>query len=433
MKTNYQVSSHVKSKYNAAIRAICGDKSRYVTDPEKDFTRNRLLGFKDTFCVLLQMDKGTTYSEVQKYFNTAQIPTTTAFFKRQSKITVEAYKDMFETFTNCFYHKMKTFKGYRVLAVDGSVVMTPLNKKDPDLYRKNNTCSIYVNSTHDVLNNIYTDIDIENSFKSDERDSFIRMFERCSYKEKCIWMADRGYEAANVFAHVIEGKSKFVFRVRDINSNSTLGKYHLPNEEFDIDIIKVVAETMKSVKEVPIPEGAVVTHMYGKRFDFFTEEKRYYELKLRVVRFETIDGKHQAIITNIPREEMSTYEIKELYHKRWGIETAFRHLKYNVGLNYFHSMKKDMIKKEIYARVIVYNFVGLIVCQLKIKEKIDRKLDYKINTAAAIVICKAYIDKHGSRHNVDLAIAKNLSAIRPNRPSTRRGRHEHKAKGFQHR
>ena len=49
-------------------------------------------------------------------------------------------------------------------------------------------------------------------------------------------------------------------------------------------------------------------------------------------------------------------EIKELYHKRWGIETSFRELKYAIGLSALHSKKRESIKQEIYARLLLYNF-----------------------------------------------------------------------------
>lgn len=34
---------------------------------------------------------------------------------------------------------------------------------------------------------------------------------------------------------------------------------------------------------------------------------------------------------------------------RWGIETAFRELKYTIGITAFHAKKRELIKQEIYA------------------------------------------------------------------------------------
>lgn len=45
-------------------------------------------------------------------------------------------------------------------------------------------------------------------------------------------------------------------------------------------------------------------------------------------------------MTNLDRTEFPLEEIKELYNKRWGIETSFRELKYAIGLNALHSKKK---------------------------------------------------------------------------------------------
>ena len=50
---------------------------------------------------------------------------------------------------------------------------------------------------------------------------------------KAIFIADRGYESFNTFAHVIHSGQKFLIRMKDTGSNGIPGAYDLPNEEFD--------------------------------------------------------------------------------------------------------------------------------------------------------------------------------------------------------
>ena len=40
------------------------------------------------------------------------------------------------------------------------------------------------------------------------------------------------------------------------------------------------------------------------------------------------------------------------YHARWGIETAFRELKYGFGLVNLHGKNDDFVKQEIFAAML---------------------------------------------------------------------------------
>jgi hypothetical protein len=55
-------------------------------------------------------------------------------------------------------------------------------------------------------------------------------------------------------------------------------------------------------------------------FDFFEDDNPYYEVSYRVVRFK-LNGseEYESIITNLPRDEFSPDEIKDLYHLRWSV------------------------------------------------------------------------------------------------------------------
>ncbi|MGN8857642.1 transposase, partial [Catenibacterium mitsuokai] len=64
------------------------------------------------------------------------------------------------------------------------------------------------------------------------------------------------------------------------------------------------------------------------RFDYMSKEDPWYEFNCRIVRFKITEDTYECIITNLDRTEFSSEDIKELYNKRWGIETSFRHVKY---------------------------------------------------------------------------------------------------------
>lgn len=98
-------------------------------------------------------------------------------------------------------------------------------------------------------------------------------------------------------------------------------------------------------------------------------ENRYYDITLRIVHFKLTDETYECLITNLPQEDYPGETLKELYAKRWGIETSFRELKYAIGVTAFHAKKAEYIKQEIRARMILYNFCEIITAYITVSDK----------------------------------------------------------------
>lgn len=68
------------------------------------------------------------------------------------------------------------------------------------------------------------------------------------------------------------------------------------------------------------------------------------------------DGSVETLITNLEPEQFPPAVLKQLYARRWGIETSFRQLKYTVGMVHLHSKKPELILQEIFSAFILFNF-----------------------------------------------------------------------------
>ncbi|MCU6748176.1 transposase [Faecalicatena acetigenes] len=86
---------------------------------------------------------------------------------------------------------------------------------------------------------------------------------------------------------------------------------------------------------------------------------QFYKLSFRIVRFKITENTYETVLTNLSRMEYPAKTIKDLYARRWGMETSFRNFKYTVGMLNFHSKKVVCIKQEIYAHLIMYNFAEM--------------------------------------------------------------------------
>lgn len=86
------------------------------------------------------------------------------------------------------------------------------------------------------------------------------------------------------------------------------------------------------------------------QFDYIKDASDVlYPISFRVVRFAVKKGLYETVITNLPADQFPPQLLRELYHKRWGIETSFRDLKYTLALTHFHAKKRPFIEQEIFS------------------------------------------------------------------------------------
>lgn len=86
-------------------------------------------------------------------------------------------------------------------------------------------------------------------------------------------------------------------------------------------------------------------------------------VKITLVKY-FIDGHKYMNLINF---EANILEIKDLYAKRWGVETSFRRLKTNLNLECSHSMTPELYCQEIEARILLDT-----ICQ-EINKCVDKK------------------------------------------------------------
>ena len=141
-------------------------------------------------------------------------------------------------------------------------------------------------------------------------------------------------------------------------------------------------------------------------------------MRLRVVRFQVSEGIFENIVTNLPDEDFSLEQIKEIYRLRWGIETSFRDLKHTIGTINFHSKSPESIEFEILCRMTLYNFCTIITMEVPIKKKTE-KWEYQVNLSMAIKICFAFLSDHAAPGNVEGLIGQYILPVRPDRTYAR--------------
>lgn len=410
-------SSSLKKTLNKLIAVQSNNKSEYLVSPEKDFTRNRDISYEDVIKMTLTSGARSLRNELMNFYNYKKTVTTSAFCQQRSKIKKEAFINLFYSF-NSTLKRDKNYKGFRLLACDGSQIRTPMITDNPDYYLQgyqspdNNNAYFHLNAFYDLCNNFYEDVIIEPEHIRKEKDSMIKMIMRDTSNIPTIYIADRGYESYNLMAHIHSRKQYFVIRIKDFNIGGIAQMFPKPEqEEFDQQFTRIF--TRHSDKKYKEKYGKYIWIRHKYNIDFFTPDHDMFEMSFRIIRIKISDDNYECIVTNLPKENFSTSNIKELYNKRWGIETSFKELKYSTALLYFHSKKEELLHQEIYAKLIMYNFSQAIIRHI-IPAKKNRQYKYKVNHTMTEQLCALFL-RGVTSIDIESIIQTTLLPVRPNR------------------
>lgn len=249
-------AAKLKKLLKTTIRDMARNKEQFTQSPGKDFTRNRKLDFASVISVLLSMSGGSTASGLMDYFKfNPATASTSAFVQQRAKLkpdAPDAMEYLFRRFTQESPAK-KTFRGYRLLAVDGSDLQIFANPNDEESYYPGSNGQhpyslLHLNALYDLENQIYTDARIQKSHKKNEHKALTEMIDRSAIAF-AILLADRGYEGYNNMAHLQEKGWKYLIRIKSA-SRCMFSGFDLPKaDEFDLPVeLSLTCRQTKDVK-----------------------------------------------------------------------------------------------------------------------------------------------------------------------------------------
>jgi len=417
----FNYPNFLRDRLVSKIHNLSVSDPNFVKNPGKDFTRNRKLPFSDIIQIIIHMGGNTIFKELLETKGyAADVATTSAFVQQRGKILPAAFEHIFRNFLPAD-SKMKRHLGYRLFAIDGSDLCIAFNPADYDTLHRNqhkNFNLLHMNAMYDLCNHIYTDAILQTVRTFDERRALCDMVDRSPVNGKAIVLGDRGFENYNCFAHIERKGWNYVIRVKDIHSNGILSGLPLPDGEFDITVTRLL--TRKMTKKIKSDKRYRFMPQH-QIFDFLPPgSEGEFQISFRIVRFRLNSGDYASVITNLPPEEFNPTQIRELYAKRWGIETSFRTLKHTIGLTNFHTKKRGFIEQEVFARLIMYNFCEMVTSHIVISQA-DRRFDYRVNFTVAVHVCRRYLrsEPNAPPLDVEALIRKNIAPIRPDRLYTR--------------
>ncbi|RGE17115.1 IS4 family transposase [Desulfotomaculum sp. OF05-3] len=412
------IQPYILDELDAVIDQTVANIGLYTKNPS-DFTRNRKLNATTTIKVTLNMQGNSLNAELLDAFpNLDERMTASAYEQAKDKLKPEIFEHILQEY-NTTMHKPKLLGDkYRVFAIDGSDFTTPYNKDSAFVMnvpngrpRKNGEptkpyCQVHENLLYDIENRIYQDCILQPKSSVNERDAAIDMLKRLDCG-KYIVIMDRGYDGFNMIEtcnrlsdcyYIIRTKAGKFGGIREITN--------LPDKECDMEMTFRVTTSNHYYNQhhnTDEPSLHLVNHYKrqyksvrskntkDQRWDF----EQFVNVKCRVVKFrinnfDTGREEWEVLLTNLNRFEFPILRMKEMYHKRWDIETSFRELKYALGGINFHSKKDDFIKMELFAHFIMFNAVSRSIACVSVPQtnhKYPHAIDFKM---ACLIVRKYY-------------------------------------------
>lgn len=184
-------SNTVMETLSSLIREMAETPMLFVKNPGKDFTSDRKLPFKTVVNLMISMGSNSIYKELlESQGYDANTATTSAFVQQREKILPCAFEYLLHEFTKT-HTDVKKYRGYRLLATDGSSLHIATDPNDSDTYIQASSevkgyNLLHLNAMYDLCNRLYVDSLIQLCRQMDEGSALTDMAERSHIKDDVI-------------------------------------------------------------------------------------------------------------------------------------------------------------------------------------------------------------------------------------------------------
>lgn len=372
---------------------------------EKDFTRRRCLGFKDTFFAVAASQKRSLQTEMSTFFIDAagKVPAFSpqAFSKARYKITPGAFYQASRWMARaaCLSPYLKKFRGYRIQVIDGTSLLLPDTQENRDEFGTcGNSAKTYASASasilYDPLNDIVLDAVIGRQFASEREDCYT-MLGRTGADlagSRRLAIMDRGYCSREMYKFLEEKGYKYIIRIQS------------------------GASTPKAVREAEGPDCVVTDARDGS-------------IVQRAIKLVLPTGETEVLVTNLFDESFTLEDFRFLYHLRWPVEEKYLDIKHKLELEKFTGYRPDGIRQDFHCAMLMANLASLLKAAAEAERvrQPDTKWEYQIIILAVINVMRGYMVRllyhpKGRKSLMGLmveALKNKRSAIRPDRHAKR--------------
>lgn len=329
------------------------------------------------------------------------------YSQARQKISPEAFVMMADEITNWYYgdDNFKKFRGYRLSAIDASILEINNSERLRSAFgfAEGGTSVRLARAKASGIYDLENDMmltSIIGEYTTGERELAIELIEKLKWLglKNDLILFDRGYPGKHFFQYLETAGVKYLVRISNTRDKQ----------------IKAAHDSDQIIDYAVDPEVS---------------------LKMRVVRFLLDTGEEEVLATNLLEDDLSLDEFKELYFRRWGIETKFDELKNRLQIQNVTGDTVTSVKQDFYASIYLSNMAAL--AKSEANEEITQrnkgkglKYDYKVNVNVLVgklkdrLVLMLLEDDPEERQKQYLKLMQEISAnvvpIRPGRKNPRK-------------
>ena len=321
--------------------------------------------------------------------------------------------------TRSFYKNAPylTWKGFRLLGVDGSTAILPKHQTiteafgitnfGPDAGSPRSVARISV--LYDVLNLTVLDGQID-KYDTSERELARRHLDAVEGTNDLL-LFDRGYPSLAFMFELHARGIHYLIRMRD---------------DWWLEVRRMLSNGEKE-KEVTFTLPAKEKALLGK------DGTPNNTITCRLVAVKLSDGSTEVLCTSVLDKKVMAYEsFADLYHHRWNIEEGYKLFKSRLQLEAFSGKTALAIKQDFFAKIFMMTTTAVLAfpVEQRIKQELkksNRKHPHKINRTTALSMVKEIVSKvlikkmiHSALEAMDKILTVTTEIIRPNRQFPRK-------------
>ncbi|CAH2559787.1 IS4 family transposase [Cardinium endosymbiont of Oedothorax gibbosus] len=332
---------------------------------KNSFTRRRKLTFPVVFSMILRLVKKSLGIECELMEpSTFKIPPSKqAFSKARYKIAHTGFKELLDLSLQTAYQgdtSYGTWRGYRVIARDGSSVRLPGSQEIVSKFGRLNPNGTTGTMPSLARGSLFVDLCTsliisarfapwhvgEQTMAEEQLPEVINQL-RSLEQEKLLFIYDRGYISIKFIEQHNACQTDFIFRVQEKNYTNLWKMVSSGKSDFDF----MLANNSKTIGQ-----------------------------KIRVIALSLPNDKLEVLVTSLfDREKFTADDISKAYLLRWHIEECYKRLKIGSELENFSGKNLDAVLQEFWAHLVMCNILSLHMCDRQGAWNPDQIAQYRLN------------------------------------------------------
>ncbi len=330
---------------------------------ENSFIRDRKLPFPVVFTMILKLVKKSLSieCELMEPLPWKTPPSKQAFSKARYNIRHTGFQELLDTSLKHTYTKNPLYgswKGYRVIAADGSSLRLPESEemvREFGRHKPNGT-----DGTMPPIGRVSLFVDLctsmicsarlatwgtgEQTLAEEQLPEVVNKMRKLN-QEHLLFVYDRGYPSIKFIEQHYSLKADFIFRLQTGMYKKLWEKVSAGEKDFDFTIqIKDMAQ------------------------------------KVRVIVVTLPSGEIEVLLTSLfDRISFTPEDISKIYFLRWHIEECYKRLKIGAEIENFSGINLEAVLQEFWAHLLMCNILSLHMCDAQGPWDPEQKPKYRLN------------------------------------------------------